>query len=217
MEIVAVEAEASAADAKPSQLNFLEPQSVSRWGFFCGTNQCLRVLKGMAFRGMAVGRGFVAGLGLALLLAGCSSIEDYNPFAEIGSIDTVVIEDFEGPGTAGFEFSERVARSIKATGQFLDILREKPPGKALRIRGKITRYSRGNPATRLRYGHNIGNARFYAVVQVQDYETGDFVASFALNETFDTTRDRERVNQDLDTLVERAAIRLAEKLAELAE
>jgi hypothetical protein len=69
---------------------------------------------------------------------------------------------------------------------------------------------------RLRYGHNIGNARFSAVVQIEDFATGDFVASFSLSETYDTTRDRERVHQDLDTLVERAAVRLAEKLTELA-
>jgi hypothetical protein len=152
---------------------------------------------------------------LVASISGCRTVSDYNPFAEIGSFESVVIEDFEGPGTAGFEFSERVARSVQSTGLFSQILREEPLGEALRIRGKITRYSRGNPAMRLRYGHNIGNARFSAVVQIEDFATGDFVASFSLSETYDTTRDRERVHQDLDTLVERAAVRLAEKLTEL--
>ncbi len=153
---------------------------------------------------------------LVVAISGCRTVSDYNPFAEIRSFEAVVINDFEGPGTAGFEFSERVARSIQSSGLFSQILREKPQGKALRIRGKITRYSRGNPAMRLRYGHNIGNARFSAAVRVEDHATGDFVASFSLNETYDSTKDRERVNQNLDTLMERAAVRLAEKLAELA-
>ena len=33
-------------------------------------------------------------------------MSDYNSFVEIGSFDLEVIEDFEGPGTDGFEFSE---------------------------------------------------------------------------------------------------------------
>ncbi len=69
---------------------------------------------------------------------------------------------------------------------------------------------------RLRYGHNIGNARFSVIVQIEDFASGDFVSSFSLSETFDTTRDRERVHQNLDTLVERAAVRLAEKLMDLS-
>jgi len=84
------------------------------------------------------------------------------------------------------------------------------------IQGKITRYSRGNPAIRLRYGHNIGNARFSVIVQIDDFATVDFVASFSFIETYDTTRDMERVHQDLDTLVERATIRFVEELVELA-
>ena len=166
-----------------------------------------------------VSKSFSVSLGLIVMIvavSGCRTVSDYNPFAGIESFEAVVIDDFEGPGTAGFEFSERVARSIQSSGLFSQILREEPQGEALRIRGKITRYSRGNPAMRLRYGHNIGNARFSAVVQIEDFATGDFVASFSLSETYDTTRDRERLHQDLDTLVERAAIRLGEKLADLA-
>ena len=85
-------------------------------------------------------------------------MSDYNSFVEIGSFDVEVIEDFEGPGTEGFEFSEGVVRSIQSSGLFSQILQEEPHGEVLRIRGRIIRYSRGNPAMRLRYGHNIDKA-----------------------------------------------------------
>lgn len=166
-----------------------------------------------------VAKSIYASLGLIVLIvaiSGCRTLNDHNPLAEIASFEAVVIDDFEGPGTAGFEFSESIARSIQSSGLFSQILREKAQGEALRIRGTITRYSRGNPAMRLRYGHNIGNARFSVAVRLEDYATGDFVASFSLNETYDTAKDRERVNQNLDTLIERTAVRLAEKLTELA-
>jgi len=163
-------------------------------------------------------RSLVVGL-LTILVAatGCRSTSDYNPFVDIGSYDTVVIEDFEGPGNAGYAFAERIARTFARETHFRQILRESPDASALRIRGKITRYTRGNPAMRLRYGHNIGNARFAADVRIEDYKTGGFVASFSIYETYDTTKDRERIRQKLDTLMERAAVSLTEKLRELGK
>ncbi len=157
----------------------------------------------------------IAGLlAFLFLLSGCRSRSEYNPFVDMGSYDTVVIEDFEGPGNAGYSFAERVARSLARETHFRRILRESPETAALRIRGRITRYSRGNPAMRLRYGHNIGNARFSAAVRIEDSRTGDFVASLVLNETYDQSKDRERVHQNLDTLMERAAVHLAEEIRE---
>ena len=55
-------------------------------------------------------------------------MSDYNSFVEIGSFDLEVIEDFEGPGTDGFEFSEGVVRSIQSSGLFSQILQKKPQG-----------------------------------------------------------------------------------------
>ena len=46
----------------------------------------------------------------------------------MGSFDVEVFEDFEGPGTEGFEFSEGVVRSIQSPGLFSQILQEKPQG-----------------------------------------------------------------------------------------
>lgn len=145
-------------------------------------------------------------------LAGCRSTNEYNPFFDIADYDTVVVEDFEGHDTVGYAFAERVGRSLTDTGKFTRIVREKPEGEAILVRGKITRYSRGNPAMRLRYGHNIGNARFSAVVTVEDYRTRDLIATINLNETYEWMKDRSRITQDLDTLLDKAARQLADEL-----
>ena len=146
---------------------------------------------------------------------GCRTTSEYNPFASVSSYDTIVIEDFEGPGRSGYEFAERVAQAFATEGIGSRIVRSQETGRALRVEGVVTRYSRGNAAMRLRYGHNIGNARFAAKAVVTDNETGELVARVYLNESYDAVRDRnQRIHQDVDALAERAAQDFAKKLAD---
>lgn len=152
----------------------------------------------------------------ALLVVGCSTTSEYNPFASVSSYETIVIEDFGGPGRSGYEFAERVAQAFASEGIGGRIVRSiDEEGRALRVQGVVTRYSRGNAAMRLRYRHNIGNARFAAKALVTDNETGELIARVYLNESYDAVRDRsQRIHQDLDVLAERAAQVFAKELAE---
>jgi len=68
---------------------------------------------------------------------------------------------------------------------------------------------------RLRYGHNIGNASFAAIVRLEDYHTGDFVGVVKLKETYRVVDRQNRILQDVDDLAERAAQDLATQLLEL--
>ena len=150
---------------------------------------------------------------IAIFLShGCRTSSAFNPFVSIGSYKTLVIEDFEGPGSSGHVFAERVARALALEGHFEAILRKDPESRAARIRGRISRYDRGNAALRLRYGHNLGNARFSATVIVEDYESGELIASIKLSESYDSSDPHNRVHQDLDALAERAAQQLAVEL-----
>jgi hypothetical protein len=148
-------------------------------------------------------------------LAGCHSTTEYNPFVDVDAYEVVVVEDFEGPGKSGYEFAARVTRALSTAGLFSSVVRAEPDGPALRLRGEVTDYDRGNPAMRLRYGHNIGNASFAAIVRLEDYHTGDFVGVVKLKETYRVVDRQNRILQDVDDLAERAAQDLATQLLEL--
>ncbi len=148
-------------------------------------------------------------------LSGCLSTTEYNPFVDFDAYDIVLVEDFEGPGKVGYEFAARVTRALSTAGLFSSVVRTEPDGPALRVIGKVTDYDRGNPAMRRRYGHNIGNASFAAVVRLEDYHSGDFVGVVKLKETYQVVDRRDRLHQDVDDLAERAAQDLATQLLEL--
>ena len=44
---------------------------------------------------------------MVMSLSGCLSTTEYNPFVDIDVSRGVVVEDFEGPGKAGYEFAAR--------------------------------------------------------------------------------------------------------------
>ena len=154
-------------------------------------------------------------IAMVIGLWGCRSTTEYNPFVDIDAYEVVVVEDFEGPGKAGYEFAARVTRALSTSGLFSSVVRTEPGEPALRVLGKVTDYDRGNPATRMRYGHNIGNASFAAVVRLEDYHSGDFVGAVKLKETYRVVDRRNRLHQDVDVLAERAAQDLATQLLEL--
>lgn len=149
---------------------------------------------------------------LAIFLAGCRTTSEFNPFVSISSYQTVVIEDFDGPGSSGYDFAERIARFLSRAGLFKDILRQDPEGRAIRIEGVVTRYEKGNAAMRLKFGPAMGQARFAAKVNLYDYQSGDFIGSLKISESFEATGPRAPIVQDLDTLAERGAERVAEEL-----
>jgi len=148
-------------------------------------------------------------------LSGCHSTTEYNPFVDVDAYEVVVVEDFEGPGKSGYELAARVTRALSTAGLFSSVVRAEPDGPALRLRGEVTDYDRGNPAMRLRYGHNIGNASFAAIARLEDYHTGDFVGVVKLKETYRVVDRQNRILQDVDDLAERAAQDLATQLLEL--
>lgn len=148
-------------------------------------------------------------------LSGCLATTEYNPFVDIDAYEVAVVEDFAGPGKAGHEFAARVTRALSTAGLFASVVRTEPDGPALRVSGEVTDFDRGNPAMRLRYGHNIGNASFAATVRLEDYDTGDFVGVVKLKETYQVVNRRNRLHQDVDDLAERAAQDLATQLLEL--
>ncbi len=148
---------------------------------------------------------------------GCRTTEEFNPFSNFDDYEIIVVEDFGGPGTVGFEFAERVARSLASGGRFRTIERSEPEGRALRMRGNVVQYKKGNPALRLRYGRNVGNARVSVEVRLEDYATGDFVASFRVSESYEKELTRTILHQDLGTLAERAADAVAERVESLGE
>jgi len=152
---------------------------------------------------------------MGMALSGCLSTTEYNPFVDLDDYEVAVVEDFAGPGKSGYEFAARVTRALSAAGLFGSVIRAEPDGPALRVGGEVTDYDRGNPAMRIRYGHNIGNASFAAVVRLEDYHTGDFVGVIKLKETYQVVDRRNRIHQDVDDLAERAAQDLATQLLEL--
>lgn len=147
-----------------------------------------------------------------LLLASCRSSSEFNPYASIGSYDTVVIEDFEGPGTSGYEFAERLSRAISRNGLFQDIMRHEAEGRAMRITGVVLRYEEGNAALRIKYGATMGNARFKVQVDLEDFETGDFIGSMVIVEEFEIVGPTAPKRQNVDTLAERAARDVADRV-----
>ncbi len=151
--------------------------------------------------------------GLSVTLLGCLTTEERNPYVDIESYDTVVIEDFSGH-ESGYEFSERFAKELSQFGPFERVLRMKPDARAIRIRGEITTHEKGNPALRARYGRNIGNARFGAMAYLEDYETGEFIASLKVYESYSREPShRQRIHQSIETLIARAARQLAEEVS----
>ncbi len=150
---------------------------------------------------------------VALALAGCASISEYNPFVSMSDYRSVAIESFEGPGSSGGVFAERLGRAFADAGIDRRVAGLAYSGKALLVKGSVVVYDRGNAAERLRFGRNIGNARFAAQVIVVDLETGDPIASVLVRESYDGALDGRRiVHQDVEALAERAARRFVEEL-----
>ena len=154
----------------------------------------------------------VSVLGALYLLGGCRSVSEFNPYVSIGSYDTVVVEDFEGPESSGFDFAERLARAISRIGLFRDVARIEANGRAIRIKGTVLRYERGNAALRIKYGRTMGNARFKVQVDLEDFESGDFIASIVMTEEFETVAPRAPRKHDVNALAERAARKVADNL-----
>ncbi len=147
-----------------------------------------------------------------IFLAGCRTTSEFNPFVSISSYETVVIEDFDGPGNSGYDFAERIARSLSKAGLFKDILRQDPEERAIRIEGVVTRYEKGNAALRLKFGPAMGQARFAAKVNLYDHQSGDLIGYLKISESFETSGPRAPIVQNLDTLAERGAERVAREL-----
>ena len=137
---------------------------------------------------------------MVISLSGYLSTTEYNPFVDIDVYEVVFLEDFEGPGKAGYEFAACVTRALSTSGLFSSVVRAELVGPALRVLGKVTDDDRGNPAMRMRYGYNIGNACFAAVVRLEDYQSGDFVGAVKLEETYQALDRRNRLHQDVDVL-----------------
>jgi hypothetical protein len=74
-------------------------------------------------------------------------------------------------------FSDLIAKDIRATGAYLDVVREPAPGKALVISGRVTRLVEGNSALRLWIGMGAGSSYFDAEVKLTDNETGNTLGS----------------------------------------
>ena len=79
-------------------------------------------------------------------------------------------------------------------------MRAESVGPASGVLRKVTDDDRGNPAIRMRYGYNIGNASFAAVVRLDDYLSGDFVRAVKLEETYQVLDRRNRLHQDVVVL-----------------
>ena len=154
----------------------------------------------------------VSVLGALSLSAGCRSVSEFNPYISIGSYETAVVEDFEGPEASGFEFAERLARAISRNGLFKDIMRSEANGRAIRIKGTVLRYERGNAALKIKYGRTMGNARFKVQVDLEDFESGDFIGSIVMTEDFEAVGPRDPRKHDVNKLAERAARKVADRL-----
>jgi len=144
-------------------------------------------------------------IGLALLSGACRSVNEFNPYASLASYEVAVIEDFEGPGTSGYDFAERLARAVTRKALFGEVLREPGGGRAIRISGTVLRYKQGNAALKIKYGPTMGNARFRVRLDLEDVETGDFIGSLVVSEEFKAKGPLSLRNQNVDELAERAA------------
>jgi len=150
---------------------------------------------------------------LLFLLVGCNSTTEFNPYVAWDRYETVQIADFEGPGLSGYQFAERVARAIAQTGRFQSISRtEEVEGNAVLIRGKVTEYESGHAGLRLKYGPNVGRAKFSALVRIEDLETGDYIGTIELDQGVEMVGPRRRFTPELDELAERAAREVAEEI-----
>jgi hypothetical protein len=75
------------------------------------------------------------------------------------------------------QFSDLIARKIRETGAYSDVVREPGPGKALVVSGRVTRLVEGNSALRLWIGMGAGSSYFDAEVKLSDAETGNTLGS----------------------------------------
>ncbi len=74
-------------------------------------------------------------------------------------------------------FSDLIARDIRDTGAYSEVVREPSSGKALVISGRVTRLVEGNSALRLWIGMGAGSSYFDAEVKLSDSETGNTLGS----------------------------------------
>ena len=137
---------------------------------------------------------------MVISLSGYLSTTEYNLFVDIDVYEVVVLEDFEGPGKAGYEFADRVTRALSTSGLFSSVVRAESVGPPSIVSRKVTDDDRRNSALRMRYGYNIGNASSAAVVRLEDYLSGDFVGAVKLEETYQVLDRRNRLHQDVVVL-----------------
>ena len=76
---------------------------------------------------------------MVISLWGYLSTTEYNPFVDIDVYEVVVVEDFERPGKAVYEFAARVIRVLSTSGLFSSVVRAESVGPALRELGETYR------------------------------------------------------------------------------
>ncbi|MDQ8204890.1 DUF4410 domain-containing protein [Pelagicoccus sp. SDUM812003] len=153
---------------------------------------------------------------LGLMVAGCRSTSDWNPFVDLSSYEVIVIEDFEDRGTGvGSELADQVASELLRLGDYREVLREPTGDNSIVVEGDVQRYVEGNVPARIKYGSAVGQSSMKVEVRISVEPSQQFVGSFTITEsTLMTGPDARRTGrEDIDWIQREVARQIAERLA----
>jgi Domain of unknown function (DUF4410) len=110
------------------------------------------------------------------------------------------------------QFSDLIARSVRDTGAYSEVVREPGPGKALVISGRVTRLVEGNSTLRLLIGMGAGSSYFDAEVKLSDSETGNTLGSATTGNNSWPLGGMLASGQTVQGFLELSAIKIANRL-----
>jgi Domain of unknown function (DUF4410) len=109
-------------------------------------------------------------------------------------------------------FSDLIARDIRNTGAYSDVVREPSPGHALVISGRVTRLVEGNSALRLWIGMGAGSSYFDAEVKLLDSESGNTLGSATTGNNSWPLGGALASGQTVESFLELSATKIATRL-----
>jgi Domain of unknown function (DUF4410) len=109
-------------------------------------------------------------------------------------------------------FSDLIARDIRDTGAYSEVVREPSEGKALVVSGRVTRLVEGNSALRLLIGMGAGSSYFDAEVKLSDSETGTTLGSATTGNNSWPLGGALAAGQTVQGFLELSAIKIATRL-----
>ena len=159
--------------------------------------------------------GWILILAFGVLLSGCRSTSEWNPFVDLDGYDSLVVADFEDQGNgAGKLLADQVASELMRTGDYREVLREPTEGDSILVEGTIRRYVVGNVAARIKFGKVVGQSSMTVEVRVSVEPGDEFVGSFVVDEsTFVSGPNAGRTGrEDINWLQKEVARLIAQKI-----